>query len=178
MQAQNLVGPWQKSGLAEERFVINGTGDRHNPLRRKVSLSDYSDEVYVRFKFRYEASTIDEPTMGNGEFFVMWFDSFEVPIAVLTLTIFRILGCIRDGNTNRFMVRFRSSQQVFAEPLVGGRDYLLVGCLAKSDPRSSKSYDQLELWIDPAAEQRNDPNAQTTIENSINKVNWVGFSTE
>ena len=175
--AQNLVGPWQKSGLAEERFVINGTGDRHNPLRRKVSLTDYSDEVYVRFKFRYEASTIDEPTMGNGEFFVMWFDSLEGSDSSPHANNIPNLGVHTDGNTNRFMVRFRSSQQVFAEPLVGGRDYLLVGCLAKSDPRSSKSYDQLELWIDPAAEQRNAPNAQTTIENSINKVNWVGFST-
>ena len=52
VSAQDLAGPGQKSGLAEERFVINGTGDRHNPLRRKVSLPGDSNEVYVLFKFR------------------------------------------------------------------------------------------------------------------------------
>ena len=56
--------------------------------------------------------------MGNGEFFVMWFDSFEGSDGSPHANNIPNLGVHTDGNTNRFMVRFRSSQQVFAEPLV------------------------------------------------------------
>ena len=35
-QAQSLDGAWKQNGLAERRFIVNGTAGRNNPLRRPL----------------------------------------------------------------------------------------------------------------------------------------------
>src|SRR6056297_3790766 len=65
---------WVQNGFAETRYVISGTESRNNPLRRKLIPPRADDELFVRFRLRYEADSIDRPPEDEGEFFVLWLD--------------------------------------------------------------------------------------------------------
>lgn len=170
-------GGWQRSGLAIEQFVVNGTGGRHNPLRKAVNGNLFQDQIFVRFGLSYRSSGIDEPSDGNGEFFVLWFDAQEGGDDSAHANQIPNLGLHTDGKTNRFMIRYRSDQQVFSEPLKGDREYDLVGRLSKSKRGAEQPFDTLEMWIDPTVDQFEDPKVQVTVDKTINVVNWIGFST-
>lgn len=168
---------WKRTGLALEQFVVNGTGGRHNPLRRRVTDREFEKQIFVRFGLTYGLHGLDEPSNGNGEFFVFWFDSHEGNDDSSHANNVPNFGLHTDGKTNRFMVRYRSDQQVFSESLVGDRQYDLVGRLSKSKSGSEEPFDQLEMWIDPESDQADRPTVRVTIDKSINEVNWIGFST-
>ena len=65
---------WHRNGLASPQFVINGTESRSNPLKRKLKRPFDGDELFVRYRMRYDAESIDLPGEDEGEFFVLWLD--------------------------------------------------------------------------------------------------------
>ncbi len=170
-------GSWQRTELATEEFHIQGTGGRHNPLRKKLNPEWFGDQIFVRFQLRYSAKSIDHPPEGNGEFFVFWFDAAEGTDGSPHANNVPNIGLHTDGNKNRFMVRYRSDEQQFGQPLVGDRDYLIVGRLYKSGKGEQANFDRLEMWVDPVPKHGEEADLTASNEKAISHVSWVGFST-
>ncbi len=169
---------WKRNEFATQRYEINGTGGRNNPLRRPLETPISDDEVFVRFRIRYDARSIDSPGKDEGEFFVLWLDQVEGNDSSTHGSATPNLGIHVFENENRFMARFSPSSQKFsAKKLEGDREYLIVGRLWKSSGGASKPFDQLELWVDPIPEAENSPDASASSTKSISEVRWLGFST-
>ena len=183
-QAPALRSPWKTNGLAVQRFQIEGIGSRNNPLRNQLSPPFCGEELFVRFRLRYDAASIDEAkssdqtTAGNGEFFVLWFDAVEGHDSSGHSARVPNVGIHVDKqHQNRFMVRYSPGTQRFAARLQGDRDYLVVARLWKSASGKNQPFDKLDMWVDPAGDQEFKPHASTGSANSIAQVSWIGFST-
>ena len=172
-----LCGEWKRDGFATQRFSISGTGGRNNPLRRSLDPPFSGDELFVRMRLRYDAKSIDTPDDGNGEFFVLWMDEVEGAAGSSHANHVPNIGLHVQGDENRFMVRFQSSNQHFGPVLEGDREYLIVGRLWKSQAGESMPFDQLDLWVDPQNKDEFSPAASASSKESIATVRWIGFST-
>ena len=168
---------WKINGLVGTKFEITGTGSRSNPLRRQLRAPFMGRELYFRFRMRYAASSIDTPEDGDGEFFVFWLDDREGANGSTHSGGVPNVGVHVAGGANRFMARYAPDSQKFAEKLVGDRDFLVVGCLRKTDQKVSAPFGRLDVWVDPQRMDRDRPHATTTCATAINRVAWVGFST-
>ena len=172
-----LSNQWKRNGLASERFTINGTGSRNNPLRRSLKTPFDGSEFFVRFKLRYHANSLDSPPETSGEFFVLWLDQDEGNDGSPHAANIPNLGVHVQGDQNRFMIRYNSSNQKFGESIEGDRDYAIVGRLWKSSPEKQQPFDQLSLWIDPKGSEELKPDVSVQSQQSISKIQWIGFST-
>ena len=172
-----LTQPWKLNGLASPKFQIQGTASRNNPLRQALKVPFSGDELFVRYRIRYDLETIDLPEEKNGEFFVLWLDQVEGNDSSTHSGNIPNVGLHVSGNENRFMVRYASSNQQFGPPLVGDREFVVVARLWKSQSGKSQPFDQLNLWIDPKANSKSKPAASVSHSKSINQVRWIGFST-
>ena len=170
-------GQWKRNGLASERFMINGTGGRNNPLRKSLQSPFDGDELFVRFSLRYHSANLDSPPDSSGEFFVLWLDEQEGSDGSPHAANVPNIGIHVQGNENRFMIRYNSANQKFAEPVKGDRDYTVVGRIWKSSPEKTHSYDQLSLWIDPSEQAELNPDASVQNQATISTIKWIGFST-
>src|SRR6056297_1506932 len=166
---------WRQNGFAIRRFEIGGTGGRNNPLRHPLQQPSSADELFVRYRLRYDAASIDTPENGNGEFFVLWLDESEGGDGSTHGDVPNVGLHVSDGE-NRFMIRFNSRRESFGPAMEGDRDYRIVARLWKSDPGSDRPFDQLDLWVDPPADAENRPDASTKG-GSLTEVAWLGFST-
>lgn len=171
------AGQWKRNGLATRRFEIRGTENRNNPLRRKLPEAFSGDELFVRYRLRYDAGTIDTPAEGNGEFFVFWLDDTEGGVSSTHSGGIPNVGIHVSNGENRFMTRYGPSGEKFGEKLRGDRDYLVVARLWKSAPGRQEPFDQLDLWIDPQAGEEFSPDASARGTKAVSDVTWIGFST-
>ncbi|WP_197443606.1 PSD1 and planctomycete cytochrome C domain-containing protein [Maioricimonas rarisocia] len=160
-----------------QRFEIQGTESRNNPLRRQLDEPYSGDELFVRYRLRYDARTIDLPTEDEGEFFVLWLDISEGSDASSHSQHVPNIGIHVDGDVNRFMVRYVSSAEAFGPPLEGDRDVLVVARLSKTTSGRQEPFDRLDLWIDPNPKDRPEPDAAVTSRRALHVVEWIGFST-
>ncbi|MBW3596217.1 MAG: DUF1549 domain-containing protein, partial [Planctomycetes bacterium] len=172
-----LQDDWKRSELAQPRFQIQGTLARSNSLRRALREPYSGDELFVRYRMRYDAKSIDAPDQGDGEFLVLWLDEAEGGDFSTHSSGVPNLGLHVQGGENRFMARFRPDKQAFGPKLTGDRDYLIVGRLGKSSPGADRPYDQLDLWVDPAPDRRSSPDATAGGSSSIREVRWIGVGT-
>lgn len=179
-EGPRLTAAWKASKLrpAYESYVIQGTGDRNNPLRRRLASPFAGRELYVRFTLRYAPESVDRPPQGDGEFFVLWLDREEGNDRSTHSGGIPNVGIhVHDGE-NRFMVRYGAGQQRFTRTrLVGGRDYHVVARLSKSKPGKGDAFDLLDVWVDPRLVEQGKPHASARTSKSISSVNWIGFST-
>lgn len=179
------LSDWKRSDPASTSpfFVIEGTGERQNPLRRKLDAPFDSDVLFVRFQIRYDASSIDSakagaPQQGDGEFFVLWLDESEGAETSAHSGGVPNIGIHVDGKQeNRFMVRYASQGEAFGPPLVGDRDFTIVARLAKSKAGKEAPFDELSLWVDPMPDDLTKPDAVARSEKALPAVSWIGFST-
>lgn len=176
-QEQAFEGGWKKNASTSTVFEINGTDSRNNPLRRKLAEPLSDDEVFVRFRLRYEADSIDTPLTDEGEFFVFWLDEAEGDDRSTHSGGVPNIGVHVSGDTNRFMVRYAPQKEAHAAELVGDREFQVVARLWKSTSGESQPYDQLNLWLDPASDAEFKPHASVSSSTAIAKVAWIGFST-
>lgn len=157
--------------------LIRGTGDRNNPLRRELAAPFRGPELFVRFRLRYE------PPQEEDEFFVLWLDRLDGGDRATHSNGVSNIGLHTadsgpDKGRVRFMARMGTSKTAFSRvPLERGREHLVVGRLAKTDPDERAPYDQFDLWVDPAPEARAQPHASVRSEDSVNFVKWAGFGT-
>lgn len=160
---------------------FSGSGSRQNPFRQALATPFDGDTLFVRFWIRYRESTVDLPPKGDGEFFVFWLDANDGGERATHSGGVPNLGIhVKEGKANHFMARFNSGagSESFAAPLVGDRDFLLVGRLSKSIPGAKQAFDQLDLWIDPKPDELGAPHATSVSKNSkVRDVSWIGFST-
>ncbi|MDF1752361.1 MAG: PSD1 and planctomycete cytochrome C domain-containing protein [Verrucomicrobiales bacterium] len=173
-----LANEWKQNGFAQQRFEINGTGSRNNPLRKKLNENFAGDEIFVRYRISYDAKSIDTAEEDEGEFFVLWADESEgsdqsnhgngVPNIGIHVS--------KEGQ-NRFMVRQSVGGERFAAELIGDREFLVVARIWKSTSGADQPFDHLDLWVDPEANAEFKPHAFTKNPKSISKINWLGFST-
>jgi len=180
------VGAWAKAGdgTVAASFVVRGIEARGNPLRQELSEPFEGDALYVRYRLRYDASTLDVPPEDEGEFFVMWMDAIEGGDAAAHSGGVPNIGVhVKDGKANHIMARFTSgaSNERYGPELVGDREYLLIARLSKSQPGQGAPFDQLDLWVDPEVKKNDDaaPKPDVTVSHtrSISSVNWIGFAT-
>lgn len=174
---KNRSPAWTINGFAEPRYRISGTGTRNNPLRRPLQAARGDDELFVRYRLRYQADSIDQPGDAGGEFFVLWLDATEGADGSPHAANVPNIGLHVDGQENRFMVRFSSSNQAFGPVVHGDTEYVVVGRLWKSVPGKNQSFDQLDLWVNPQADAEFAPHASTRTRNALTTVQWIGFST-
>ena len=168
---------WTTNPLAIEKFEISGTESRNNPLRKKLTSPFRDDELFVRYRIRYDAGSLDSPPDDEGEFVVFWLDREEGADGSTHSGGIPNIGIHVKENENRFMVRFASNGERFGDLLEGDRDYLVVARLWKSDPGVENPFNQLDLWVDPKPGNEFDPGASVSSHRSISSVNWIGFST-
>lgn len=161
---------------------IQGTGNRNNPLRRRLSEPLTENEIFVGFRLLYEPSS----TGGNAvdpEFFVLWLDRTEgSDRAVHSAGVPNIGLHQADRGPHRgknvFMVRFGSSQTAWSgAEVVPGTTYRVLARLAKSKPGERNDFDQLDLWVDPQPDNFDSPLASIQHQVGVHQVNWLGFST-
>ena len=169
------------SGGVSQWFEINGTGGRNNPLRRKLDRPVRGDQIFVRFKFRYSAESIDTPESGNGEFFILWLDAVDGGDGAVHNGGIPNVGLHVTENRNAFMARFDSKRQFFADKAFSGdRDYSVLAKLSKSTSGDDQPFDQLSVWVDPQITDSETPDIQTSEKQStkrIKEVQWIGFAT-
>ena len=177
MGQQLSSGQWKRNGLASERFTISGTGGRNNPLRKSLQSPFDGSELFVRFNLRYHLKSLDSPPETSGEFFVLWLDEHEGNDGSPHAANIPNIGIHVQGDQNRFMIRYNSATQKFAEPIKGDQDYAVVGRLWKSTPEKEQSFDQLSLWIDPSGTEESKPDISVQNHASISTIKWIGFST-
>lgn len=157
--------------------LIRGTGDRNNPLRRELAAPFRGPELFVRFRLRYE------PPQDEEEFFVLWLDRLDGGDRATHSNGVPNIGLHTadsgpDKGKARFMVRMGTSKTAFSRvPLERGREHLIVGRLAKTDPDERAPYDQFDLWLDPEPESRAQPHTSVRSADSVNFVKWAGFGT-
>lgn len=168
---------WTTNPLAIEKFEIQGTEGRNNPLRKKLTKPFTEDELFVRYRIRYDATSLDSPPEDEGEFIVFWLDREEGADGSAHSGGIPNIGIHVKENENRFMVRFASSGERFGKLVEGDRDYLVVARLWKSEPGVEKPFNQLDLWVDPKTGNEFEPEASTSSHKSISSIDWIGFST-
>ena len=174
----NFAANWTVSGTASTIHEIRGTEGRQNPLRRKLEKPFTGDELFVRFRIRYDAATIDQPPDDEGEFFVLWLDSVEGNNGSTHSGGVPNLGIhVKEGKANHFMARFASSLESYGPEIEGDREFLIIGRLRKTAPGSDQPFDFLELWIDPKPDALSKPAASRRGVRGITSVEWIGFST-
>ena len=175
-----LAPQWKSSRItgAETVQIIRGTGDRNNPIRRALAQPFAGDTLFVRFRLRYDAASIDTPDKANGEFFVLWLDAVEGADNATHSNHIPNLGVHVAGGENRFMARYHAAGQQFSNTaLKGDREYLVVGRLSKSKPGAQAPFDSLSLWTDPLPGEETKPHAHARSPNAPANVRWIGFST-
>ncbi|WP_166823109.1 PSD1 and planctomycete cytochrome C domain-containing protein [Thalassoroseus pseudoceratinae] len=168
---------WQRTELAREQFVISGTEARSNPLKQRLDAPVDANEIFVRYRLRYDGRTLDTPPNDEGEFFVLWLDDVDGGNANNHSGGVPNIGVHVSGSKNRFMVRYASNVERYAAELQGDREFLLVARLWKSNPGPKQPFDQLDLWVNPAAHAEKSPDASTQSARAIHRVSWIGFST-
>ena len=137
-----MQGAWKTNGLAETRYVLTGTEGRNNPLRRNLQTPFTGNELYVRYRIRYDAQTVDTPKQDEGEFFVLWLDREEGNDASTHSGNVPNIGLHVNKDENHFMARYHSSREKYADRLEGDRDYLIVARLWKSKPGEDQPFDR------------------------------------
>lgn len=168
---------WTTNPLAIQKFEIHGTESRNNPLRKKLESPFTGDELFVRYRIRYDAGSLDTPPEDEGEFVVLWLNREEGTDGSTHSGGIPNIGIHVKDNENRFMVRFASNAERFGGPVEGDRDYLVVARLWKSEPGAGNSFNQLDLWVDPQPGSEFEPEASTSSRQSISSVDWIGLST-
>ncbi|QDU61721.1 Planctomycete cytochrome C [Planctomycetes bacterium Pan216] len=159
---------------------IRGTAKRNNPLRRRLEHPVTADELFLRFRLRYDAASIDSGT--DGEFFVMWLDDIDGSDGAHHNAAVPNIGVHTAGapkhKQTMFMVRI-SSQHTAWTPveLEGDRWYTIVGRLWKSRGGPRGSYDRFSMWVDPKPDQASSPDATAKSPRGPNLIDWVGFAT-
>jgi len=185
-------GGWKLSQLAPAKFepaeekpwpsvVIRGTGQRNNPLRRQLSRLYSEDEVFVGFRFVYEPPRgLPKP---DPEFFVLWLDRTEGSDQAVHNSGIPNIGVHQadrgpSKGQNVFMLRFGSSHTAWSQHnLEPGKTYRLITRISKEKPGARNDYTQMELWINPEAESRQEPNLKLSRQSGLHQFQWVGFAT-
>ena len=168
---------WHQSNLVTTRYEIQGTGDRSNPLRRQLAEPFAGQELFVRYRLRYDAQTIDTPDDGDGEFIVLWLDQVEGNQVSTHSGGVPNHGIHVSGKENPFMVRYSPQGQKFGAKLEGDQEYLLVGRLWKSKVGAGNAFDHFDLWVNPKKDAGTKPNATAVSSKALKQVSWIGFST-
>ncbi len=185
-------GGWKLSGFAPAVFdpasesdwppvLIHGTGGRNNPLRRQLSRVYSDDELFVGFRFVYEPARF--PKASDPEFFVLWLDRTEGSDQAVHNAGIPNIGIHHadrgpSKGRNVFMLRFGSRQTAWSQhELEPGKTYRLITRLSKQVPGERNDYSQMELWINPEAESREQPNLTISKQTGIHQIHWLGFST-
>ncbi len=162
--------------------LIQGTGDRSNPLRRELLEPFRGRELFVRFQFRYDANKADA-SHGDPEFFVLWLDRLEGGDRSTHAANVPNIGVhVADRGPkkgkNVFMVRIGPARTAWSKiELKRNQTFRIIGRLAKTADGDRADFDRFDLWVDPRPEDLNTPAATVVGSQSINLVRWVGFST-
>lgn len=173
-------GDWTQSAIAPaaQSYEIRGTKGRNNPIRRELSTPFTGEEFFVRFRMRYDAASIDEPGVGDGEFFIMWLDAEDGGDTAGHNGGIPNFGVHVANGKNSFMVRFASNAEKHSKALLeGDREFIVVARLWKSKPGEQEPFENLDLWIDPFPGDEFKPAASASSRKSINEVRWIGFAT-
>jgi hypothetical protein len=158
---------------------IRGTKDRNNPLRRQLVEPFDGSELFIRFLISYDEASIDKAPQADGEFVVLWLDSADGGDTSTHSGGVPNIGIHVDGDDrNAFMVRFGPESSSFAPTeLTGDRPFLVVARISKSTGQSGSSFDQIDLWVNPAPQKPTLPHAATYSRGRVKTVNWLGFAT-
>lgn len=171
------------SGIQQRSLLIHGTGARNNPLRRKLSTPLTSQEFFVRFDLLYRERPVRETPKVDPEFFVLWLDRLDGGDRATHASNVPNIGLhLADGGSqkgkNVFMVRVGPRQTAWTKIEVRPeRTYQIVGRLSKSRKETRAEYDRIDLWVDPKFTDRDSPDATVSGVQSVNRVQWIGFST-
>lgn len=162
--------------------LISGTKARNNPLRRQLAETLTDDELFVGFRFLYEPAkqTKGQP---DPEFIVLWLDRNEGSDQAVHNTQIPNIGIhfANEGPSqgeNVFMIRFGSQKTVWGQQkLIPGNTYHLIARISKEKPGKRNDYSQLQLWVNPNAEDLDQPTLTLKGQQGINQIRWVGFAT-
>lgn len=173
----------ESTGATDRRSLnIRGTGNRNNPLRRQLTDPLSQRELFVRFQLHYVAGRIDENSV-DPEFFVLWLDRLDGGDRSTHANRVPNIGIhLADRGPkkgkNVFMVRIGSAYTAWSNiELQHNRTYQVVGRLSKSKSSLRADYDRFDLWVDPALDDLDNPDATIAGVTSMPQVKWIGFST-
>ena len=67
----------------------------------------------------------------------------------------------------------RGLEQQFGQPLVGDRDYLIVGRLYKSGKGEHANFDRLEMWVDPVPKHGEEADLTLLAETKLGMIGYL-----
>lgn len=183
----NSDDPLSASDPTSPNVLIGGTKNRNNPLRRELHKTFAGDELFVGFRFLYEANNTAEQSEtaagSDPEFFVLWLDRTEGSDQAVHSTGIPNIGIhLADRGPSRgknvFMVRFGSKQTAWSRTeLQPGKTYHVIARIAKQKSGTRNAYSQIQLWVDPQSDDAEQPLLSLNDQDGIHQVRWVGFST-
>ena len=179
---QIVESPLKTTETSRQDVLILGTGDRNNPLRRQLAETFTDEELFVGYRFLYEPDEI-AATQTDPEFFILWLDRTDgSDRAVHNSQVPNIGVHLADRGPSRsknvFMVRFGSQQTAWSHrELEPGKTYHVIARVSKEVPGERNDYSQLQLWVDPTAEDADQPLLTLNKQQGINQIRWAGFAT-
>ncbi len=150
------------------------TGDAATLASRGFSTPFASDEVFVRFLFRYSGSVLSDNT-----FAVFWHDDVATGdhTGRPNLGVKANRGSGSGSQDAVARLALSGSGQVYSTDLVPDLTYLIVGRLHRSVPGSGSHYDRFDLWVNPTGDLSSAPDATASGDGGVDAFDFIGIRT-
>jgi hypothetical protein len=149
------------------------TDDAATAASRGFATSFTSDEVFVRFLFRYSG------VLSNNAFTVFWHDDVSTGDHTgrpnLGLKANRGDGSGSEDAVARLALS--GSGQVYSTDMLPDVTYLIVGRLHRSVPGSGSNYDRFDLWVNPTGDLSGAPDATASGDGGVSAFDFIGIRT-
>lgn len=136
-----------------------------NGLRRKLAQPFSGDVVYASFLFRNDSSAVGADTCQ------MWLGGYKGPK-------FGMVGSSGAEGSDDFgaSVGKRSDDGAFTGDLTLGQTYLIVARITKTTSGAKKTYNQIEMWINPSIDDQDTPDMTASLgKGTVAKFSTIGF---
>ncbi len=153
---------------ADEGQALELIGNADEIAYRELAEPESSDEVYISVLFRFDG------TVNNNDFLGIWFDEFLGG----THTTVPSIGLKGNQETGvgplDLFARLSIRAEAYSEDITPGETYLIVGRMSKSVPGEFEPYDQYDLWVNPAFEDDDSPEA-TSVGIASSQFSIIGI---
>lgn len=136
-----------------------------NNVRRKLAQPFSGDVVYASFLFRNDSSAVGTDTCQ------MWLGGYRGPK-------FGMVGSSGEEGTDDFgaSVGRRADDGAFTGDLTLGQTYLIVARITKTTSGAKKTYNQIEMWINPTIDDQDTPDVTASLaKGTVAKFSRIGF---
>lgn len=138
-----------------------------NGIRRRLSQPYSGDVVYASFLFRDDSPSVGKDTCQ------MWLGSYA------SLRFGMVVSSEGEG-ANDFGASLGKDEDgtaITGGDLTLGQTYFIVARISKTIPGAKSTYDQIELWVNPAIDAQDTPDVTASLDQGrISKFSRIGIA--